>query len=725
MTARWTSLDDGVLGSCGPTAFFENFEAAPLNDRYYPVALVEKLQGEEITDASYPDMIAQFNSDNENWYFGVNGNTPIGKYDFVSVVLHEIAHGLGFTGFFYEQDELGTYGDILPYPGIFDEFVVTGSGSQLVDVAEFSNPSTKLLEQFSSNNLYFKSESAKSISKNENYPRLYAPFTFDEGSSIYHLHESTCDVGDTNSLMTPFFDRAEAVHDPGPLTLAMFADMGWVFTSILHDPLGDMEAAAPIVIEAKIKTDSKIDSASVMLIYYADLFASSDTLPLIYSPEQDLFVALLDGLSEGTYHYYIRVVDATERTFFLPGAVPEEYFEFRLGADQIAPVISHQPVKMILEGDLSTEIVVEATDNIGILNVGVEFIIKDEPMQTLMLEDQGNDIYRANLGLPGLVDGDLIRYRIIAVDSSSNTNETILPEDGYYTVSVNGLYDAVNTYTNDFNSETRDFILADFSIGLEDLFDNGALHSPHPYPSPEEDDVTYNLITMLKYPIVIDDRAKMSFHEVVLVEPGEPGSQFGDEDFWDYVIVEGSTTGTDGWLPLIDGYDSRARTSWKTGYERGIKENNSTEVGRASYYVNRKLSLVENGNFQEGNTIFIRFRLFSDPYSHGWGWAIDDLRIQDPPTAFDDLVYSPGEILVFPNPVRDHLFVQGGFKSNIGQLILSIYNGYGQLMSKEDVTPGSNQLRHTMNVESLKPGLYLISFSFENGQLITHKFVKQ
>ena len=725
MTARWTDLDEGVLGSCGPTSFFENFEAAPLKDRYYPVALVEKLQREEITDASYPDMIAQFNSDNDDWYFGVDGQTPVGTYDFVSVVLHEIAHGLGFTGFFYEQDGLGTYGDILPYPGIFDEFVITGLGSQLVDTSLFSNPSASLLQQFRSNNLYFRSESARSVSDNDNYPRLYAPSTFDEGSSIYHLHESTYNAGDTNSLMTPFFDRAEAIHDPGPLTLGMFADMGWVFTSILHHPAGDMEIAAPIVIEAEIKTDSEIDSTSVMLIYSDDGFVSSDTLSLSYSAVQDRFVLLWDGLSAGTYQYYLRVVDVTNRTFFLPGAVPDEYFEFTIGEDLIAPEVSHHPVKSLLESDLSAEIVVEATDNIGIFGVGLEFIVNDGLPQTLILEDQGDQVYQALLELEGLVDGDSVRYRIIAVDSSSNANQTILPEDGYYTIFVDGLYEPVKTYTNDFDSETRDFILSDFFIGTEGLFNSGALHSPHPYPSPDEDDVTLDFVTMLKYPVIIDDRAMMSFREVVLVEPGERGSRFGDEDFWDYVIVEGSKTGTDGWLPLIDGYDSGARTSWRTAYEGGIQGNNSTEVGRASYYVNREFSLVDNGNFQESDTIFIRFRLFSDPYAHGWGWVIDDLKIQDPPTASDDLVYSPGEILVFPNPVQDHLFVHGSFKSNVGQLTVSVYSVYGQMIDKEELAVGSNQLRHTVELKSLQPGLYLISFGFENGQLITRKFVKQ
>jgi hypothetical protein len=235
INARWTSLDEDVLGSCGPYLYYENFESAPYKDRYYPVALVAKLENTVLTSEAEPDMVAQFNSDFDNWYFGLDGVTPSGKYDFVSVVLHEIAHGLGFTGFFYELAGEGAYGDFFPYPGIFDEFVINNTGQQLVDTALFGNPSTALLQQFQSGDLRYKSPTARSASSNDSYPQLYAPATFDEGSSIYHLNETTYPTGSTNSLMTPFFARAEAIHDPGPFTLGVFADMGWDFTQIVHE----------------------------------------------------------------------------------------------------------------------------------------------------------------------------------------------------------------------------------------------------------------------------------------------------------------------------------------------------------------------------------------------------------------------------------------------------------------------------------------------------------
>ncbi len=726
LTARWVKLDDDVLGSCGPYEYYENFDAAPYENCYYPIALVEKLEGKEISGEGVPDMIAQFNSANEDWYFGTDGQTPAGKYDFVSVVLHEIGHGLGFIGFFYEQDRQGAYGDILPYPGIFDELVINQVGNYLVDTDLYPNPSVDLYRQFRSNNLYSKSEAARLQSATDSYPRLFAPTAFDEGSSIYHLNESTYLNGNENSLMTPYFDMAEAVHNPGPYTLGIFADMGWIHTSIIHEPLKDIEDADQLLVNAAISTDTEIDSSTVAFIYSVDGFETADTLEMSYNEQQQKFELILSELAEGSYVYYLTVVDTSGRSFYLPAKAPRISFDFVVGSDSEAPVVIHQQIPLMFEGDLGAEVLVEATDNVGIKEVKMRYLVNEDEPKEFVLKSIGDDLYRDTLRLEGLVDGDSVRYQIIVEDSSISGNQTILPGvNGYYFFMIDGYYDPVELYVNDFNSTNRDFSSADFYIGEEELFENGALHSPHPYPSIERDEETLDFTAKLKYPIIINELGTISFREVVLVEPGETRSVFGDENFWDYVIVEASKNGTGEWLPLLDGYDSRENTTWLSTYNSLIEGNNSIATGQESYYVDRMFKLTDSGHFQEGDTIVLRFRLFSDPYANGWGWVIDDLKIQDPSTTVDLVDFSPGELLVYPNPAAEKLFVKGSFKLKAGAVKLSILNTQGQLLKQELFGDVARELYEGIDVQSFVPGLYLVVFEFENGQVFTQKFVKQ
>jgi len=44
------------------------------------------------------DININMNCGFDAWYFGTDANTPAGLIDFVTVVLHEIGHGIGFIG---------------------------------------------------------------------------------------------------------------------------------------------------------------------------------------------------------------------------------------------------------------------------------------------------------------------------------------------------------------------------------------------------------------------------------------------------------------------------------------------------------------------------------------------------------------------------------------------------------------------------------------------------
>ncbi|MDB4362975.1 hypothetical protein N9Z31_02290 [Pseudomonadales bacterium] len=94
----------GILGLAGPNGFHQNFLGTPLSNTFYSQAQANSLSGADL-NPSTDDMGMTFNSsvdnnsgclDNRNWYYGLDGNPPSNDIDFLTTVLHEVMHGIGF-----------------------------------------------------------------------------------------------------------------------------------------------------------------------------------------------------------------------------------------------------------------------------------------------------------------------------------------------------------------------------------------------------------------------------------------------------------------------------------------------------------------------------------------------------------------------------------------------------------------------------------------------------
>lgn len=92
--AQFTALGPGILGSAGPVSVARDFLNAPLANTWYHVALANKLAGLDLFPAN-DDINANFSS-NFNFYLGLDNNHGP-QPDLVTVLLHEFAHGLGFS----------------------------------------------------------------------------------------------------------------------------------------------------------------------------------------------------------------------------------------------------------------------------------------------------------------------------------------------------------------------------------------------------------------------------------------------------------------------------------------------------------------------------------------------------------------------------------------------------------------------------------------------------
>lgn len=221
--ATWESLAGSTLAQSGATRIYRNFSSAPLKDVWYPAALAEAISGENLNGEEFEINVSL--NRNINWSFNTNGLPENGKFDMVSVILHEIAHGLGFNSSFNLTDDgvKGEWGQTL-IPYIFDIYVQNSSNELLQDTRLFGNPSVSLKEELTSNNLFFFLGTNIYSGR---LPQLSAPNPFRIGASVSHLDEGTYPQGNENSLMTPSVRSSEVIHTPGELTLLILYQLGW------------------------------------------------------------------------------------------------------------------------------------------------------------------------------------------------------------------------------------------------------------------------------------------------------------------------------------------------------------------------------------------------------------------------------------------------------------------------------------------------------------------
>jgi hypothetical protein len=117
-----------VLGSAGAYEIWTDFPNAPRANTWYPSALASKLAGVDLTAPLDPHIIARFNSrlglfadclPGSGFYLGLDRRFGT-QIDLVTVLLHEMGHGLGFQTF--TDDETGQL--FFGIPSVWDYHLV-------------------------------------------------------------------------------------------------------------------------------------------------------------------------------------------------------------------------------------------------------------------------------------------------------------------------------------------------------------------------------------------------------------------------------------------------------------------------------------------------------------------------------------------------------------------------------------------------------------------------
>jgi hypothetical protein len=222
------SSGSAVLGSAGATTVYRDFTHAPVSGTWYPVALANSLSGSDLSTLA--DIAATFNSEidnnnnclnNTNWYYGIDGNKPANSVDLLSVVMHEIGHGLGFLTFVdtASGQKLGT-------PGKNDAFMLHLEDHSTSKTWDQMSNSERVASAIDTADLHWTGTSVTSkignytAGINQGHVRQYAPATLSQGSSVSHFDSALT----PNELMEPFITQPK--KGPG-LAVDLMADIGW------------------------------------------------------------------------------------------------------------------------------------------------------------------------------------------------------------------------------------------------------------------------------------------------------------------------------------------------------------------------------------------------------------------------------------------------------------------------------------------------------------------
>lgn len=234
INACWrTNFPPGtILGAAGTIGSFV-LVSSSYPPTYFPSALAEHILGGQLNSI---DMFAEFNASLPNWHFLLDANPASTDYDFVTVVLHELGHGLGFFGYRAIDDGIGSAecdgvagtGCIgrknsgMYIPTMFDRHIDKITNG--VDILSLPNPGTEIYSllngsggglTFDENNpCYFYEGSTNSPI---NLPNPYQP-----GSTYTHFDNSTF----PNELMGPSLTTGKAIHDVGLAANVMY-NIGW------------------------------------------------------------------------------------------------------------------------------------------------------------------------------------------------------------------------------------------------------------------------------------------------------------------------------------------------------------------------------------------------------------------------------------------------------------------------------------------------------------------
>jgi len=218
----------GLVGAASPIAVVRDFTGAPAANTWFPIALANSLVGVDL-DPAQDDLSATFNSNIGTagclsaigWYYGFDASPPSNELDFVSVVLHELAHGLGFLTFV----NLATGAKLLGFDDAYMRFLEDHSTGKLYPNM---TDAERVIASMDTGDLHWVGTNVVAAGNFltagrdpvSGHVEMFAPNPQQPTASVGHFSNTLL----PNELMEPAYTGSNHIVN---LTAKLFRDIGW------------------------------------------------------------------------------------------------------------------------------------------------------------------------------------------------------------------------------------------------------------------------------------------------------------------------------------------------------------------------------------------------------------------------------------------------------------------------------------------------------------------
>lgn len=283
VTLAYSDMSGSFLAQTRPSRYYRAFSHAVPDKVWYPVALAERIAGYELNASGDSDIEITINQA-INWYFGSDGDPASAQYDLMSILLHEIAHGLGFLSLAASTSDGLTFTS----NGSWCVYDLMLAQNQEARIYKWRDQFTSLLSAATGDNLWLEVPESDIT----HFYQVYAPSTFYSGVSISHWDDA--DPLSQQLLMIPYIAAGWVRHQIETQVIEILDALGW--DGELQDRL--MAFPNPAVDKVYLELPAAISTFTVRL------FTSSGRE--VYSQKienfsGELFEMDLSAVSDGVY----------------------------------------------------------------------------------------------------------------------------------------------------------------------------------------------------------------------------------------------------------------------------------------------------------------------------------------------------------------------------------------------------------------------------------------